>query len=164
MITCYFEDKNKARGGLRHVTVNALIINKGKILMGKRGSVGGKKMKEFGKWGLIGGYVSRDETLSQALKREAREETGCEIENLVLFWINDNPYRRKDDVQNVDFIFIADFVKQLQNKCEEVTQLEWFSLDALPLPEDIAFDFGECIARYKEYLKNNFSLPILSRT
>ncbi len=161
MITCYFENNNKAQGGLRHVTVNALIIHEGKILLGKRGSVKGKKMSEFGLWGLIGGYLGRDETLIQALKREALEESGCEIDNLTLFRVNDSPYRPKEDRQNVDIIFIAHLVRQTQKVDEEVTELVWFPLDKLPPPEKIAFDHGECIERYKEYHKKNYPLPLL---
>ena len=161
MITCYFENNNLAKGGLRHVTMNALIIHEGKILLGKRGSAHGKKLIEHGKWGLIGGYFDRDETITQALQREAMEEAGCEIDNLVLFRINDNPNRPKEDRQNVDFLFIADLVKQTPKVDEEVKELAWFPLDALPAPEEIAFDFGESIQSYKSYLKKNHPLPLL---
>ncbi len=160
MITCYFGE-NKAIGGLRHVTVNALIIDNDKVLLGKRGTAHGWKMTEFGKWGLIGGYLGRDETCIQALKREAIEESGSEIDAITLFRIKDDPNRPKEDTQNVDFIFIAHFVKQIGSSDTEVTELKWFPLSALPAPEQIAFDHGESIELYKEYLKKNHSLPLL---
>jgi 8-oxo-dGTP diphosphatase len=160
MITCYFEGNNKAKGGLRHVTMNAIIVHNGAVLLGMRGVVKGKKMAEFGKWGLIGGYFDRDETLTQGLRREALEESGCEIDNIILFRINDNPQRPMEDKQNVDFIFIADLVKQTPRQDEEVTQLKWFPLDDLPLREDIAFDHGDSIYMYREYLKKNHPLPL----
>ena len=96
MITCYFEDNQKAQGGLRHITVNAIVLHGNKVLLGKRGTAHGKKLAEWGKWGLLGGYFDRDENLVQAVKREVQEESGCEINNLVLFRINDNPLRPKD--------------------------------------------------------------------
>ena len=161
MITCYFEDKHEARGGLRHVTVNALILHENKILLGKRGTAHGKPMLESGKWGLIGGFFDRDETFVEAVKREAFEESGCEIDNLLLFRINDNPNRPKEDRQNVDVVFIATLVKQVSHPNEEVTHLDWFSLDELPSEEELAFDHGENIALYKEYLKKNHPLPLL---
>jgi len=161
MITCYFENNNLARGGLRHVTMNALVIHEGKILLGKRGTVKGIKMMEYGKWGLLGGYFDRDETLNQAIQREVKEESGCEIDSITLFRINDNPNRPMEDHQNVDFIFIANLVKQTPRVDEEVSELVWFPLDALPAPEEIAFDFGENIQLYKEYLKKKHPLPLL---
>lgn len=161
MITCYFESNNKAVGGLRHVTMNALVIHENKILLGKRGMVNGKKMTEFGKWGLLGGFFGRDETLVQAVRREVFEESGCEIDNITLFRINDDPYRIKEDRQNVDFIFIARFVKQIPKQDEEVLELKWFSLNNLPPGEEIAFDHGESIFLYRDYLrKPHTNLPL----
>ncbi len=161
MITCYFENNNKADGGLRHVTVNALIIHENKILLGKRGTVKGRKMSEFGKWGLIGGFFGRDETLINALKREVYEESGCEIDDIVLFRINDNPNRPREDRQNVDILFIASLVKQTPKVDEEVTLLQWFPLDNLPPKEEVAFDHYDSIALYKKYLEKKHLLPLL---
>jgi len=140
--------------------MNALVIHENKILLGKRGTVKGRKMTEFGKWGLLGGFFGRDETLVQAVRREVFEESGCEIDNLTLFRINDDPYRIREDRQNVDFIFVANFVKQTPKNDEEVTELKWFPLDALPPGEEIAFDHGESIILYKEYLKKRHPLPL----
>jgi len=162
MINCYFEDGKKAAGGLRHVTINALVLRDNTILLGKRGMTKGKKLNEWGKWGLLGGFLNRDETLFQAIQREVFEEGGCEINNLTLFRIKDNPGRPRDDRQNVEFIFIAYFVKQIQEHDEEVSELKWFPLNALPLPEKIAFDHGESIELYKNYMvKKHHSLPLL---
>lgn len=161
MLTCYFEDNNKALNGLRHVTVNAMIIHENKILLGKRGTAHGKKILESGKWGLIGGFFDRDENLVQAIRREVFEESGCEIDNIKLFRINDNPNRPKEDRQNVDIIFLVHFVKLTPKQDEEITQLKWFPLNSLPPMEEIAFDHGENIILYKEFLKKNHPLPLL---
>ena len=55
MITCYFENNNKAF--LRHVTVNAIVIKDNQVLLGKRGTFNGKPILESGKWGLLGGFL-----------------------------------------------------------------------------------------------------------
>ena len=161
MITCYFEDNQKALGGLRHVTVNVIVLHENKVLLGKRGTAHGKKLAEWGKWGLLGGYFDRDETLVEAAKREVLEESGCEISNLLLFRINDKPDRPKEDRQNVDFIFVADLIKQTPHENDEVIELKWFSLDNLPPAEEIAFDHGEVFSLYKEYLKKKYPLPLI---
>jgi len=159
MLTCLFEDNGKAF--LRHVTVNAIVIKDNKILLGKRGTYNGKPIPEFGKWGLLGGYLGRDENLTQAIKREVMEESGWEVGDVLLFRINDNPKRPKEDKQNVDMIFIAKAVKQMETSDEEVTKLGWFDLDKLPPKEEIAFDHGDSIELYKKFLKEKFILPVL---
>lgn len=159
MINCFFENNNKAL--LRHVTVNAIVIKDGQILLGKRGTFNGKPILESGKWGLLGGFFGRDENLVQAVKREVMEESGWEIDSLQLFRINDNPQRPKEDRQNMDMIFVAKAVRQIKTSDEEVSQLQWFYLDKLPQKEEMAFDHEDSLELYKKYLKEKFSLPVL---
>ncbi|PIP64320.1 hypothetical protein COW96_03220 [Candidatus Roizmanbacteria bacterium CG22_combo_CG10-13_8_21_14_all_33_16] len=89
------------------------------------------------------------------------EESGWEVGDVLLFRINDNPKRPKEDKQNVDMIFIAKAVKQMKTSDEEVTKLGWFDLDKLPPKEEIAFDHGDSIELYKKFLKEKFILPVL---
>ena len=154
MITCTFENNNKT--SLRHVTVNAIVVKDNQVLLGKRGSFNGKPIPESGKWGLLGGFFNRNENLVQAVKREVMEESGWEINNLQLFRINDNPQRPKEDRQNVDIIFITNAIKQTKTSDEEVSQLQWFDLDKLPAKEEIAFDHGDALELYKNFLKKKF--------
>ena len=162
MITCTFENGNVASPGIRHITVNAIIIKDGEVLLGLRTAVPGLTMLETGKWALIGGFFDRDENLIQAIKREVMEESGWEIDNLQLFRINDKPNRVKDeDRQNVDVVFICDAIKQIGHQDREVKELKWFPLSALPPIEEIAFDHGQDLELYLEHLKNPRQLPIL---
>lgn len=161
MITCTFENKDKAN--LRHICAQAIVVKDNKILLGKRGSCKGRKILESGKWGLFGGFLDRDETLEEGVKREALEESGWEIDNLQLFRINDNPDRPAEDRQNVDIIFLAKAIKKVKDSDEEVTELKWFDIKRLPSKEKIAFDFSEHLELYQRYLKQKFKLPILGR-
>ncbi len=158
MINCKFE--NGSQTSLRHITVNTIIVREGKVLLGKRGTYNGKPILESGKWALIGGFLDRDETILDAIRREAKEESGWEIDNLQLLRINDLPDRPKEDRQNVDIIFFADAVKQMPNENEEVKELKWFDLDNLPPSEQIAFDHEEDINLYIKCLKNKESLNL----
>ena len=56
MITCTFENGNVASPGLRHVTVNAIVIKDNQVLMGLRAPVKGLTMLESRKWALLGGF------------------------------------------------------------------------------------------------------------
>jgi 8-oxo-dGTP diphosphatase len=162
MITCTFEDGGT--GKLRHVTINAIVTQGNKILLGKRGTyMHGKPLLEAGKWAMLGGFLGRDESLEQALKREVQEESGWIIDNLKLFHVKDNPDRPAEDRQNIEFVFVANAVEKVSESDEEVTNLEWFSVDELPAKEMIAFDHGDDLELYKKYVKKTFSLPVIGK-
>ncbi len=161
MITCTFENGKVASPGLRHITTSNIILRNNQVLMCLRGSKNGHPILESGKWGLLGGYMDRDETIIEAVRREVHEESGWTIKNIQLFRINDNPNRPMEDRQNVDFIFIAEADHQIEQFDEEVLELRWFSLDALPPADQIAFDHGQDLELYLEHLKKPALLPIL---
>lgn len=162
MIKCTFEDGNGAF--LRHVCVDTLVVKDGKILLNKRGTFAGKKILEHGRWGTVGGFVERDETLEQAVRREVKEETAWLIKDLLLLRINDSPNRPKEDRQNFSFVFVANAdYKDGESNDEEVLSLKWFDLNDLPGAEEMAFDHLENIELYKKWLKDNFALPILGK-
>lgn len=161
MIICTFENGNS--GPLRHVTVNALVIKDGKILLGKRGTFQGRPLDEAGKWALIGGFVDRDENLEQAIRREIREECGCEIGTLTLLHIKDNPDRKGEDRQNIEFVYIAQALSDSSGSDEEVAKLEWFEMDSLPSEDGIAFDHAGELEVYKKYLSQPFPLPFIGK-
>ncbi len=155
MLTCTFEDGGKA--SLRHIVVNLLIFKDKKILLVKRAS----HLLEGGKWGLVGGFMDRDENLEGTASRETTEETGYSIKNLKLFRIVDNPKRRNEDRQNVAFIYTADANEKISHGNSESTEIKWFDLNNLPKREEFAFDHFEQIELYLKYQKKPFALPII---
>lgn len=156
MISCTFE--NGDASSLRHVCVDSLVIKDNKLLLVKRSG----KLLEGGKWGIVGGFVERDETLKQAVEREVFEETGYRVNNIQLLTIRDNPDRPHEDRQNVSFVFFCDAGEKEGEADWESTAQEWFSFDSLPDEEHIAFDFYKNIQLYLQYKKENFRIPVLS--
>ncbi|PIS09710.1 hypothetical protein COT75_00790 [Candidatus Beckwithbacteria bacterium CG10_big_fil_rev_8_21_14_0_10_34_10] len=154
MITCFWEDKNKAF--LRHVTVTALVIKKNKILLVKRSS----SVPNPKKYCIPGGFLERDETARNGILREIKEETGYQAKVISLFRVNDNPKRRKEDRQNVDLVFLVKPLKIVQKPDKEVKKTQWFDLNMIPLEKDFAFDHRDNILLYRKYLKKKFVLPI----
>lgn len=157
MLTCIFEDGGKA--SLRHAVADVMIIDKDNILLVKRAP----HLSNPNKWGLIGGYVDRDEWVEQTAKREALEESGYEIELGELFRIVDNPDRRGENRQNIAFIFIAKPIRKVAESDKEASEVRWFSLDNLPKQETFAFDHYEQVELYLRHLKEPFSLPIVGK-
>jgi len=155
MITCNFEDGNEAL--LRHLVVDTLVLKDNKILMVKRTG----KLLEGGKWGLVGGFVDRDETSAQAAAREVMEETGWEVKDLVLLKINDSPNRPKEDRQNIAFVYFCTATNKVGDADWESDEQRWFEWNDLPDKADIAFDHSDNIELYKKYIKKTFTLPVM---
>ena len=156
MITCTFEKGHTT--SLRHVGGHAIVEKDGKILVTKRAA---HLSLEAGKWALPGGFLDRDETAAQGALRELLEETGWEGKVISLFRINTNPNRPHEDRQNVALDFLVTPLRQTEKPGEEVSELEWIAIDALPAPESFAFDHGESIKHYLSYRQKPFSLPLV---
>jgi 8-oxo-dGTP diphosphatase len=155
MITCTFEDGNKA--SLRHTVVDVIVLKDEQLLMVKRAA----KLLNGGKWALVGGYVDRDENIEQAAKREVLEETGWQIKDLVLLRIIDRPTRKGEDRQNICFVFFATATEKTGEPDWESDEQKWIGWEELPAEDSIAFDHAETISVYRQYLKENTPLPII---
>ena len=70
------------------LTVDALIIHKGKIVLVKRRNPPFKD-----RFALPGGFVEIGETVEEAAVREAKEETGLDIEIIKLLGVYSDPSR-----------------------------------------------------------------------
>jgi 8-oxo-dGTP diphosphatase len=147
MIHCEFENGNKA--SLRHVVVDTLVLKKGKLLLVQRA----KQLSEGGKWGLVGGYVDRDETVEQAVEREVFEETGYKIADITLLKVISNPNRPHEDRQNISFVFYCKALEKEGESDWEVTDQKWYDFDKLPPKNQIAFDHYDDIQAYLDLKK-----------
>lgn len=155
MITCEFENGNKA--SLRHVSCDGIVIKDGKVLLGKRA----EHLSNGGKFGLIGGYLDRDETTLEGMAREVLEETGLEAISLTLFRINTNPYRKGEDRQNIQFVYIVEVGDKVSERDDEMKELIWFELEKIPAEDEWAFDHYENVLLYREYVRSPYALPKL---
>lgn len=142
MLKCTFENNHQT--SLRHVTVDAIVIKNEQILLVKRA----QGQLEGGKWGLVGGFVERDETIEQAVLREVKEETGYDVADLELLTIRDNPDRPHEDRQNISFVFICQALEKTGQPDLETEAQEWFAFTALPPVHEIAFDHALNIELY----------------
>lgn len=144
MITCKFEDGGNAE--LRHVVVDGIILNAAhdSILLTKRAP----HLTNGGKYGLIGGYLDRDETCELGMLRELMEETGYEGRVIELFKVVDTPNRRNEDRQNVTFVYIVEAGDKVGEPDDESTEIRWHNLNGMPREEEFAFDHYEIITMY----------------
>ncbi|HOO56145.1 MAG TPA: NUDIX hydrolase [bacterium] len=70
------------------LTADTIILHEGKIVLVERGNEPFK-----GKWALPGGFVEIGEKVEQAAVREAKEETGLDVELLALLGVYSDPER-----------------------------------------------------------------------
>jgi 8-oxo-dGTP diphosphatase len=154
MIDCSFENGNHA--SLRHVVVDNLVLQGDRILLVKRSP----ELIEGGKWGLVGGFVDRDETIKQAAAREIMEETGYEVTNITLFRIIDTPDRPGEDRQNIAFVHACVAGQRTGTPDLESTEVRWFPLSELPEEREFAFDHYGNIRLYRRHLADGIALPL----
>jgi 8-oxo-dGTP diphosphatase len=70
------------------VGVGAVIVHDGRVLLVQRATEPAR-----GRWSIPGGLIELGESLSEALVREVREETGLEVEPLELVELLDRVHR-----------------------------------------------------------------------
>ncbi len=99
-------------------------------------------------WALPGGFVDVGETLEAAAVREAREETGLDVELTDLLWVYSDPARdpRRHTLSAV-FLGRASGEPAGADDAEEARSFSWA---ALPAP--VAFDHGEILADARRFL------------
>ncbi|MBD3389792.1 NUDIX domain-containing protein [Candidatus Micrarchaeota archaeon] len=120
---------------MRPATVDALIIENGKILLIKRG-----REPDKGKWALPGGFVDRGETAEEACVREVEEETGLEVEVEEIVGVFSEPER--DPRRTISIAYLCRKRGGVAMGGDDAGEAGWFLLDELP---ELAFDHGEII-------------------
>ena len=154
MIKCAFEDGHEVQ--LRHIVVDAIVLRENEILLVKRAP----HLSNGGKYGLIGGFMDRDENLETTLKREVLEETGYKVGKPQLIFIIDNPNRKNEDRQNVVFAYVVEALEKVGEADDESTEVRWFDFDNLPKEDEFAFDHYEQIQLYLKHKNNLPKFPI----
>jgi 8-oxo-dGTP diphosphatase len=122
---------NKAESAKAQVRVGVgvILIQEGKVLLGKRKSAHGE-----GSWSPPGGHLEHLESVKECAARELIEETGLVAQDIELGpWVENVMDGDKHYITL--FAFVRAFSGTLQNlephKCEG---WEWFDLDDLPAP------------------------------
>jgi ADP-ribose pyrophosphatase YjhB (NUDIX family) len=93
-----------------------------------------------GNWDYLGGSVEIDESLEEACRREMKEESGLEAEELVFFKTYSGRkmhyiYPNGDEVSPLDSVFICRrFHGELRLQAEEEDRLAFFAPAEIPLP------------------------------
>ncbi len=116
--------------GTVRVGVGLILFRDGKILLGKRKNSHGE-----GSWAFIGGHLELNESLEQCARREAMEEAGIKIKN-ILFVTATNDIFKKDGKHYVTLFLRAEYQSGELRNCEpeKLEKWGWFPPDKLPKP------------------------------
>ena len=97
-----------------------------------------QRRSDTGHWGLPAGVVDVGDSVLEALSREVQEETGLIVVRAELFGVYTDPrfsvtYPNGDEVQTFTIAFLVrEWSGQLSADSDEVTDVRFFPLDALP--------------------------------
>jgi ADP-ribose pyrophosphatase YjhB (NUDIX family) len=117
------------------VCVDGLYVKDDKLLLLKR------NVEPFkGYWHVVGGHVEENETLTDALKREFKEETNLDIE------VGKIVFGRIEETDDRTKIVVAFEVTSAEGKIElnsEHTEYGWFSV----MPLNSVYDYSRHIRK-----------------
>jgi len=120
------------------LTVDIIIrVTRGTVVLIER------KNPPYG-WALPGGFVDYGESLEVAAWREAREETGLEVEDLEQFRVYSDPHR--DPRHHTVSVVFAALGKGTPKAADDAKSVKVFRIDELPA--NLAFDHARILADY----------------
>jgi ADP-ribose pyrophosphatase YjhB (NUDIX family) len=113
-----------------------VLDDEGRVLLARRG------VEPFlGLWDTPGGFVEPGESLEECVRRELREEAGVEIAVGRLVASFPDTYGPDGDA-TLNSFFECRLLSGDPRPDDDVAELRWFARDALPAPDELAF---ECV-------------------
>ena len=131
------------------LTSTAVIIRDQKFLVAKRNQEPFK-----GEWDFIGGYIQKNESSEEGLKRELKEELGvdCELTFLRSFTGTDTYNNFQYPV--LTFVYLTEIKGEIKLDTTENSEVEWIPISEL---DKVAFDSGMEILKF---VKEKFTFDL----
>ena len=116
----------------------AFILKEGKVLYGVRGIE-----PSIGRLSLVGGFVEPNESLEEAVIREAKEELGIDIE--IIDFLGSYPHEYAKDKPSLPMVFVAEYVDGTITPADDLNggSPEWRNIDNLPKNDEVTWPWYE---------------------
>lgn len=126
---------NEIRNKIGHAPF--IICACGCLIFNDKGQVLLQKRKDNNQWGNPGGIMELGETVYETVKREAKEETNLEVNDLELFNIYSGKtqhyiYPNGDEAYFVNIIFKTENYDGSMKSDDESIMLKFFDIDKIP--------------------------------
>jgi 8-oxo-dGTP diphosphatase len=121
------------------VGVGAVIVAEGRVVLVKRAH-----LPMLGEWSIPGGAVELGETVREAVIREAREETGLNVEPVALVGVFDRVVPDENGSVLYHYVLVDYYCRKVGGELcagSDCDEARWFSPEEVaevPLPEDTA--------------------------
>lgn len=115
---------------------NVIMVVAGIIIFDVQNRILLQRRADSKTWGLNGGFMELGETPEDTARREVFEETGLSVGALELYKVWKTPmytFANGDQTEIVSITYLSsDYSGELKPQAQEVLELEYFTLDALP--------------------------------
>jgi ADP-ribose pyrophosphatase YjhB (NUDIX family) len=125
-------------------TVDVILQRGSKVLMVRR-----KKDPFKGQLALPGGFVNEGETVEDAMKREAMEETSFEVEPIEILGVYSDP-KRDPRKHIMTVVFVGITIGGSGKAGDDAASIEWVELEGIE-SQQIAFDHSAILRDYKKW-------------
>ena len=121
------------------VGVGAVIVEHGRALLVRRGT---EPLK--GEWSIPGGVVELGETLREAAAREAKEETGLEVEAGAVLEVVDRIMRDPESKVQYHYVLVDFLCRRISGEAQagaDASELRWITtaeLETFPIADSAA--------------------------
>jgi 8-oxo-dGTP diphosphatase len=136
-------------------TVDVILERDSKVLMIRR-----KKDPFKDLLALPGGFVNEGETVEDAMKREAMEETSLEVHPIEILGVYSDP-RRDPRKHIVTVVFVGIIVDGEIRAGDDAASIEWIQLAEIGR-QQLAFDHAQILGDYQQWRSS--SSPSAGRT